>query len=146
MYVHDFIPPVTVGPIVSFLVWRRIEKNNTRCKFWFTVGLLHRRIYNFNGVWVLIVIFLSLSCNLVLWCELNKNSQSFFVYFCFPILGHKKESNMAVMNMMTCSWPGLAIFFKSTKSRFIWFKSDFFLFKSIFFSFQPPNTTRSQPK
>ena len=62
----------------------------------------------------------------------------------------KKMGDEAEIVQGPLNFPGLAIFFDLKKKKikqigFIWFKSDFFNLNQ-FFSFQPPNTTRSQPK
>ena len=125
MYVHDFIQPV--GPMVSFLVWRRIERKTTHAV---NFDLLHR-IYNFNGVWVLI--FLSLSCNLVLWCELNKNSQSFLFIFVFQYWAIKRKATWQSWIWWLAVDQGWRFFFLNQQNQDSFdLNQIFFLFKSIF--------------
>ena len=82
--------------LVFFLystAWRKTTKNAL------TFDLLHGRIWNIN--WVCVLIFLSLSCNLVLWYELNKKLRN--ILLCFPIPSRAKKKPMWRSRvMMSC--------------------------------------------
>ena len=72
--------------LVSFLysvVWRKTTKHTV------ILDLLHNRILNFTRVYVLI--FLSLSCSLVLWYELMKSSETFCCVFQYQTVGRGNQ-------------------------------------------------------
>ena len=58
LYVHDFARALLGFPFVQ----HGMEKNNRT-----HLDLLHNKILNFTCSWVCVLIFLSLSCSLVLW-------------------------------------------------------------------------------
>ena len=67
---------------------RSIEKNNKNAVIWESI---YNRISNVNGVCVLII-FLSLGCNLALWYELNKKFCWILLYFPIQACGDRKPN------------------------------------------------------
>ena len=104
-YAHD------LTPLLGFLfVLRGMEKNNKTCCYF---DLLYSKIWNFNRVCVLI--FCSLSRNLVLWYELNKSNETFCCILLYPAV--QKETNMAVVSRMTCK---IGLIWRHMKTLYCW--------------------------
>ena len=62
----------SLGFLLYSSVWRKTTKKRK------SFHLLYGRIWNFN--WVCVLIFLSLSCNSMMWYELNKVMEHFFAF------------------------------------------------------------------
>ena len=82
LYAHDFAP--LLGFLLYSVVWRKTTK------YAITLDSLYNRIWNFT--WVCVLIFLSLSCNLVLWYELKKKFWDIWLYFPIPDCGERKPT------------------------------------------------------
>ena len=91
LYASDFA--LLLGFLLYSVVWRKTTKQAI------ILDSLRDRILKFH-LSVCVLIFLSLSCSLVIWYELNENSGTLFVFCNARLWG--KETNMAVARMITC--------------------------------------------
>ena len=95
LYSHDFAR--LLGFLLYSLVWRKTTKHSI------ILDSLHDRILNFT--WVCVLVFLSLSCSLVIWYELNEKFWDILSCFAMPDCEARKPTwRLRVWWLVKLAW------------------------------------------